>query len=139
MMIIIVCVDDNNGMLFHNRRQSRDTFLYKHIIEVTEGKRLLMNSYSAKLFSEKQKEHIIVQCDFLEIASENDYCFVENTELLNYQNNIQKIILYRWNRVYPADTYFQFPFNKDKWKLEKTTDIIGNSHNIITEEVYTNE
>ena len=121
MMIIIVCIDDNNGMLFHNRRQSRDTFLYKHIIEVTEGKRLLMNSYSAKLFSE------------------NDYCFVENTELLNYQNNIQKIILYRWNRVYPADTYFQFPFNKDKWKLEKTTDIIGNSHNIITEEVYTNE
>jgi len=139
MMIIIVCVDDNNGMLFHNRRQSRDTFLYKHIIEVTEGKRLLMNSYSAKLFSEKQKEHIIVQCDFLEIASENDYCFVENTELLNYQNNIQKIILYRWNRVYPADTYFQFPLDKNKWKLQKTTDIKGNSHDVITEEVYTNE
>ena len=30
MMIIIVCVDDNNGMLFHNRRQSRDTFVQTH-------------------------------------------------------------------------------------------------------------
>jgi len=136
---IIVCVDDNNGMLFHNRRQSRDSVLYKHIIEMTKGKKLFMNDYSAKLFSDEQKEHIIVQSDFLEIASENDYCFVENTELSNYQNNIQEIVLYRWNRVYPADTYFQFPLDKNKWKLQKTTDIKGNSHDVITEEVYTNE
>ncbi len=138
-MTIIVCVDDNNGMLFHNRRQSRDSVLYKHIIEMTKGKKLFMNDYSAKLFSDEQKEHIIVQSDFLEIASENDYCFVENTELSNYQNNIQEIVLYRWNRVYPADTYFQFPLDKNKWKLQKTTDIKGNSHDVITEEVYTNE
>lgn len=138
-MTIIVCVDDNNGMLFHNRRQSRDSVLYKHIIEMTKGKKLFMNDYSAKLFSDEQKEHIVVQNNFLEIASENDYCFVENTELSNYQNNIQEIVLYRWNRVYPADTYFQFPLDKNKWKLQKTTDIKGNSHDVITEEVYTNE
>lgn len=138
-MIIIVCVDDNNGMLFHNRRQSRDSILYQHIMKIVEGKKLLMNSYSEKLFSEEQKNYIVVQDNFLEIASENDYCFVENVELLNYQNDIQKIILYRWNRVYPADTYFQFPLDKNKWKLEKTTDIKGNSHDVITEEVYTNE
>nr|WP_180321623.1 ribonuclease Z [Clostridium sp. MD294] len=126
-------------MLFHNRRQSRDIALYQHIMEVIKGKKLLMNDYSAKLFSEEQKEHIIVQNNFLEIASENDYCFVENTVVLDYQNNIQKIILYRWNRTYPADTYFQFPLDQNKWKLEKTTDIKGNSHDIITEEVYTNE
>lgn len=138
-MTIIVCVDDNNGMLFHNRRQSRDSVLYKHIIEMIKGKKLFMNDYSAKLFSDEQKEHIVVQNNFLEIASENDYCFVENTELSSYQNNIQKIVLYRWNRVYPADTYFQFPLDKNKWKLQKTTDIKGNSHDVITEEVYTNE
>lgn len=138
-MTIIVCVDDNNGMLFHNRRQSRDSVLCKHIIEMTKGKNLFMNDYSAKLFSDEQKEHIVVQNNFLEIASENDYCFVENTELSNYQNNIQEIVLYRWNRVYPADTYFQFPLDKNTWKLQKTTDIKGNSHDVITEEVYTNE
>ena len=138
-MTIIVCVDDNNGMLFHNRRQSRDSVLYKHIIEMTKGKKLFMNDYSAKLFSDEQKEHIVVQNNFLVFSSENDYCFVENTELSNYQNNIQEIVLYRWNRVYPADTYFQFPLDKNKWKLQKTTDIKGNSHDVITEEVYTNE
>ena len=39
-MIVIACVDDNNGMLFHQRRQSRDIALYNHILQLTEGKKL---------------------------------------------------------------------------------------------------
>lgn len=137
-MIIIACVDDNNGMLFHQRRQSRDIALYKHILQLTDGKRLLMNEYSAKQFLKEQYQNIIVQSDFLDIAQEQDYCFIENTDISEYGNDIQKIILYRWNRVYPADYYFQFPINKDVWKLQKVSDIKGNSHDVITEEVYTN-
>ena len=137
-MIIIACVDDNNGMLFHQRRQSRDIALYKHILQLTDGKRLLMNEYSAKQFLKEQYQNIIVQSDFLDIAQEQDYCFIENTDISEYGNDIQKIILYRWNRVYPADYYFQFPINKDVWKLQKVSDIKGNSHDVITEEVYIN-
>lgn len=137
-MIIIACVDDNNGMLFHQRRQSRDIALYKHILQLTDGKRLLMNEYSAKQFLKEQYQNIIVQSDFLDIAQEQDYCFIENTDISEYGNDIQKIILYRWNRVYPADYYFQFPINKDIWRLQKVSDIKGNSHDVITEEVYTN-
>ncbi|MEY8320537.1 ribonuclease Z [Lachnospiraceae bacterium 46-61] len=137
-MIIIACVDDNNGMLFHQRRQSRDIALYNRILQLTEGKRLLMNEYSAKQFLKEQHQNIIVQSDFLDIALEQDYCFVENVDISQYGNDIQKIILYRWNRVYPADYYFQFPINEDIWKLQKVSDIKGNSHDMITEEVYTN-
>ena len=137
-MNIIICIDDNNGMLFHQRRQSRDIALYKHILQLTDGKRLLMNEYSAKQFLKEQYQNIIVQSDFLDIAQEQDYCFIENTDISEYGNDIQKIILYRWNRVYPADYYFQFPINKDVWKLQKVSDIKGNSHDVITEEVYTN-
>ncbi len=137
-MIVIACVDDNNGMLFHQRRQSRDIALYNHILQLTEGKRLLMNEYSAKQFLKEEHQNVIVQSDFLDIAQEQDYCFVENTDISQYGNDIQKIILYRWNRVYPADYYFQFPINKDIWKLQTVSDIKGNSHDMITEEVYTN-
>lgn len=137
-MIIIACVDDNNGMLFHQRRQSRDIALYNRILQLTEGKRLLMNEYSAKQFLKEEHQNVIVQSDFLDIAQEQDYCFVENTDISQYGNDIQKIILYRWNRVYPADYYFEFPINKDIWKLQKVSDIKGNSHDMITEEVYTN-
>ena len=137
-MIVIACVDDNNGMLFHQRRQSRDIALYNHILQLTEGKKLLMNEYSAKQFLKEEHQNVIVQSDFLDIAQEQDYCFVENTDISQYGNDIQKIILYRWNRVYPADYYFQFPINKYIWKLQKVSDIKGNSHDMITEEVYTN-
>ena len=137
-MIVIACVDDNNGMLFHQRRQSRDIALYNHILQLTKKKRLLMNEYSAKQFLKEEHQNVIVQSNFLDIAQEQDYCFVENTEISKYGNDIQKIILYRWNRVYPADYYFQFPINKDIWKLQKVSDIKGNSHDMITEEVYTN-
>lgn len=138
-MIVMVCVDDNNGMLFHNRRQSRDSLLYEHILYFTQGKKLFMNEYSAKQFLKQQSENIVVRNDFLDVASEQDYCFVENEDISQKQYDIEKIILYRWNRVYPADYYFHFPEYGKEWKLQYVNEIKGNSHDVITEEVYTNE
>lgn len=134
-MIMIVCVDDNFGMMFNKRRQSRDKKLCEHILKLTQNTNLLMNAYSAKLFSEQQKDNIVVREDFLEVAQAQDYCFVENVEWSKYQEKITKIILYRWNREYPADTYFTFPIKKEQWKLQETSEIEGNSHSI-TKEVY---
>ena len=28
-MIVILCLDDKNGMMFNNRRQSKDKFVFK--------------------------------------------------------------------------------------------------------------
>jgi len=33
-MIIIICVDEKNGMLFNHGRQSQDSIVYKNIIEI---------------------------------------------------------------------------------------------------------
>ena len=38
-MILMICVDDKNGMLFHNRRQSRDRALTGHILHLTGADR----------------------------------------------------------------------------------------------------
>lgn len=35
-MNVIVCVDDNNGMLFNKRRQSRDKAVIDKIINITK-------------------------------------------------------------------------------------------------------
>lgn len=88
-MIMIVCVDDNFGMMFNKRRQSRDKKLCEHILKLTQNTNLLMNAYSAKLFSEQQ--NIVIREDFLEAAQEQDYCFVENAEWLKYQEKITKL------------------------------------------------
>ena len=52
-MILIVCVDDHNGMMFNHRRQSQDRILRGDILELAEGKILWMDAYSKKQFVEE--------------------------------------------------------------------------------------
>ena len=49
-MVLIICLDDDNGMMFNHRRQSQDRELRKHLMTLTSGKKLWMNHYSAKQF-----------------------------------------------------------------------------------------
>ena len=54
-MNVILCLDDNNGMLFNNRRQSRDEKVIEKILEITKNKRLWVNKYSYSLFSDNRE------------------------------------------------------------------------------------
>lgn len=67
-MILIVCVDDHNGMMFNHRRQSQDRVLRADILELTGGKKLWMNAYSRKQFAESDAEKIRVDEMFLDVA-----------------------------------------------------------------------
>ena len=51
-MKVIVCVDDNNGMMFNNRRQSRDRILIEDVVKNVIGGNLLMAPYSEPLFKD---------------------------------------------------------------------------------------
>ena len=128
-MNIIVCVDDNNGMLFNNRRQSRDRRLIRRVRNITEGHRLWMNAYSARLFG----DGVCVAEDFLDRAEPDDFCFIENVSVP--REGIEQVILYRWNREYPADVYFDL----DLGGIEPNSiyEFKGSSHECITEEIYT--
>ena len=50
------------------------------------------------------------------------------------EKEIEKVILYHWNRDYPADTYFDLDLTD--WKITRTEEFPGFSHDKITEEVY---
>jgi hypothetical protein len=128
-MILIVCVDNKNGMMFNKRRQSRDRLLTERIKELAKNTTLWVNSYSAALF----ENGISIDDDFQSKAEKGDYCFVENVKPL--VQNAEKIIIYKWNRDYPSDTYFDADLSD--WSLSEVNEFEGYSHELITEEIYT--
>ena len=134
-MIAVMCIDDNNGILFNRRRLSQDKLLRRHMLQMIGESHLWMNSYSKKQFTGSDLSQIITDDNFLENAGNSDYCFIEDTDITPYADKINKIILFRWNRIYPADTYF--PLDLGGWLLAETIDFEGYSHDKITKVTYT--
>ncbi len=133
-MIVAVCIDDNNGMMFNGRRQSQDRRLLEHFMRETvfAGKKVWVHSFSAKLFSEYGK--IEIADNFLDKASAGEICFVENQSLKAYEERVEEIIVYKWNRRYPAD--FRLDLELQDWHLIEKFEFAGNSHERITRERY---
>ena len=131
-MKVIICLDDNGGMLFNNRRQSRDKEVLKDIINNLKGKKLHISPFSEKLFAD-YSENVIVDEDFLNKASENDICFVENNALKDV-SGIKEIVVYKWNRIYPSDLKCDIDFSL--YTLVESVDFKGFSHDKITKETY---
>ena len=129
---IIVCVDKDNGMLFNNRRLSKDKILCEKILEITSSSKLLMNEYTKSLFENSEK--IIVDNNFLQNANLGDFCFIENIDINEY-DQIEQVYIFNWNRKYPADRFFNL--NLSNFKKIKTENFAGNSHEKITLEIYT--
>lgn len=132
-MTIFVCMDDNNGMLFNHRRQSRDEAVLKDILG-TAGQKVWMNAYSSKLFG-TVLDRIIIEDDFLECAPKDSYCFLENLPLKPYEDKLDTIIVYCWNKVYPADTYLDIDLNLN-WEVMDTKEFGGTSHEKITRKIF---
>ena len=135
-MIVITCVDDNGGVLFNHRRQSSDRVVRQRILDICKGSKLWMSSYSAREFENTDAPEINVEDEFLSEAAKGEYCFVEGDDLKPYEKWIERIILIHWNRVYPADVYFDFPLNEHGWKRVSCEEFTGYSHDKITVETY---
>ena len=55
-MIVIVCTEDRGGMLFNNRRVSKDRTVIQKILELSEGKKLWIHPFSEKLFEQEHPD-----------------------------------------------------------------------------------
>lgn len=134
MKKIVVCLDDKNGMLFNKRRQSQDKVLREDLLEhLKQNENLYMNEYSYKQFKEISDERIKVSEDFINDSLESDWCFVENISI-NENIEISELIIYKWNRTYPADLWFSYPL--EKMKLIEMREFVGKSHEKISMEKY---
>ena len=82
-MIVMVCVDNQNGMMFNHRRQSQDRGLRRRMCEIAgndDGK-FWMNAYSRKMFTDSDTEgthaQLCVAEDFMKQAASGDFCLLE--------------------------------------------------------------
>lgn len=124
-------------MMFNHRRQSRDKSILKRIEQICEGKKLWMNSYSYKLYGELENVEIVVDENFLEKAGMGEVCFVETEKLYPFQEKIETMVVFWWNRKYPTD--FRFDLELSKWKKVEVQEFVGTSHEKIIQELYKRE
>ena len=130
-MTVLVCLDDKNGMLFNGRRQSRDRVVSAHMVGDSGGV-LYVSPRSVPLFPPETA--LAVTENVLEDTPEDGVCFVETPPLGPAAPRIHRLIVYRWNRVYPTDTALDLQL--DHWTLRERTEFPGSSHPKITREVY---
>ena len=127
-MKIIICLDDNGGMLFNNRRQSRDRVVCEDVVKNLNGEKLFISPFSQILF-ESYKNDVLACEDFL---TKGNVCFVENQGLSSC--NADEVSVYRWNRVYPSDFYCDIDLSN--YSHAEQAEIEGFSHEKITKEIY---
>lgn len=130
---VAVCLDKEDGMLFNNRRQSRDRILTADLFDTAGGK-VYAQHFSGKLL--KDYEGAVLCDDPITDCPDGGLAFIENVPLKDKLCFIDKIIVYRWNRLYPADVYFDVDLKAEGFKLREKTDFAGSSHEKITKGVY---
>jgi len=131
-MVLLICLDNRNGISFHQRRQSADRCVYEKILALTGERPLWIRPYSEKKFP---KDRVSVVADFSGVSDPDAWCFAEDDSFLPILDRFDRVIVYRWNRDYPSDVVF--PKNcLDMYRISATTDFPGNSHKVITQEVY---
>ena len=130
---VAVCLDDEGGVMFNNRRQSRDRVLINELMN-NIGSRVHIHPYSSKLF--QGYEGIVESENPFESVLSGECVFVEQLGIKAHLDKIDRLIIYRWNRLYPADTYFDIDPEKEGFKLTSLTEFAGSSHEKISKGIY---
>ena len=68
--------------------------------------------------------------------SHDGFFLVEDKSLKPYEDKINTLIIYKWNRIYPADLHFDINVNDVSWELIDSEEFNGSSHEKITREIY---
>ena len=132
-MTLVVCLDDRLGMMFNRRRQSRDRVLIAELMAHIGDRRLVVTPYSAPLFP-ADNPRITVAEDPWTVADEEDFIFIEDADPTAAWERVTSVLIYRWNRAYPADKHFKGDLSG--FRLCETYEFAGSSHDKITKEVW---
>lgn len=125
-MRVFMCLDQKDGLLFNDRRQSRDREVVADIEKTIGHEEIGMSEYSAKLF--EGHDNIVVTNDLKDCR--NVFLEKDDLDLLDFD----ELIIYRWDKVYPADA--RLTFDNKSMTLKDVSVITGYSHDKIIKEVY---
>ena len=130
-MYIIICLDDNNGLAFNHRRQSQDRIVAEDIRKTVGEKKLWITDYSRKLF--QAVSNLEISENPKEEAKKGEYVFQELETLDTDDEQIEQFIIYRWNRVYPADVSVEIGV---EWKLTETLPFLSVSIQLLSQQMF---
>lgn len=134
-MTLYVCLDDKNGLLFNRRRQSRDAAV---LADIRSGlpEVLTIAPFSEKLMAEAQMPYVLAP-ELPDSLAPDAHFFLETNASKDLICSASTVVIYRWNRRYPADTYWEIDLTECGFALQETGEFPGKSHEKITKEVYT--
>lgn len=127
-MTLYICLDDRNGLKFNKRRQSRDAAVLEDICSQLKGP-LLIEAYSEKLIGEAGIPYVLPP------ETAEDF-FAEDIPSEEILAQTEKIVIYRWNRHYPADVRWEADLAAMGFAPAEIREFPGKSHEKITREVY---
>lgn len=131
-MKVMVCLDDNGGMMFNHRRLSRDRYLYEDVIHDFGSENIVIKPQSAGLFAAWD-----VSCiDDLPRGDIKPYQWIEDDDLAAFQNDISEVVVYYWHRIYPSDLKIALDFQDGSWKKIAEKEFPGYSHDKISRAIY---
>ena len=148
-MKLILCVDDRLGYSFNHRRQSSDLCMRQDMVRrLGDGfddifinahteRSLLKDGCFGPREAKRRLEHPARSGRaFLEDAADADgWAFVENVEVKGLWHRVDEILLYIWDKRYPAD--YSFPKELlSSFVLTEETRFPGKSHDVIRLEHY---
>ena len=131
---VAITLDDNGGMMFNKRRQSRDKRLIADLCAKTTGY-IYISPYSELLF-EEYRDRIKVVDNPLADCPDGAVAFIEGLKLSEYISEIEELFVYKWNRLYPSDVKIDIDIKGAGFKMSAKYEFTGNSHDKITKEVY---
>ena len=132
---IIVCIDERFGMLFFGKRLSRDSIMLEDMKAHIGEDRLYCHPFSEKLLDAADIKYKSRE-NFLDKAKDDDFCFVENTHIRDYMEDVSELVIYNWNRHYPSDMQLDIIPGTFGLSLADTKEFAGSSHEKITKEIY---
>ena len=133
-MTVYFCLDERSGLSFNRRRQSRDSAVLADIASRLTGE-LLIDPISCPLVQQAQIPYCIALPELTEKLPGVHY-FVEQRQPGDWVSLADRVVLYRWNRHYPADRWFDLDLTSMGFVLAETAEFPGTSHETITREVY---
>lgn len=133
-MNLIICVDNKNGIMFNGRRQSRDRAVCEDILDMTGEHLLYTSEYSFALFEKYADSRLICSGSPALSAGRGDYCFAEDMDVSEAAGKADTLVIYCWNKAYPADRYFDM--DTELFRLVSETEFKGSSHEKITKRMY---
>ena len=132
-MTVIFFLDDKKGMLFNNRRLSRDEEVLNDIRTYLQGE-LYITGFSEKYLAASGLPYKVIPA--LDNFNNDNYYLIENVSVKEHIDKIDRIIIYWWNRTYPSDMRLDFEPADYGFKSKSIYEFAGKSHEKITREIF---